>query len=93
MLKKAYLRSDINDDSKANHSVKIQDLIILGTICAIAADAKSPDTLWFVKIISEQLTAAPSDPDDYGDKIIGESNYFIGHFWEKVSEKKNSSVY
>ena len=42
---------------KAKHSVSITNLIVPGSICAIAADAKSPDTLWFVKIDSSKSKA------------------------------------
>ena len=44
VLKKASLRSDVVEE-KAKHSVSVNDLILPGSICAIAADAKSPDTI------------------------------------------------
>ena len=44
VLKKTSLWSDAVEE-KARHSVSVIDLILPGSIYAIAADAKSPDTI------------------------------------------------
>ena len=44
VVKKASPWSDVVEE-KAKHSVSITDLIVSGTICAIAVDAKSSDAL------------------------------------------------
>ena len=45
------------------------EFILPGSICALAADQKSPDTVWFVKIV-EQIVPTTEMTDDYGHKVI-----------------------
>ena len=92
VLKKASLWSNIVEE-KAKHSVSITDLIVPGSICAIAAYAKSPDTLWFVEIDSSESKATPPQIDDYGNTVIPGHPYFEGRFLEKASEKKYNITY
>ena len=45
------------------------EFILPGSICALAADQKSPDTVWFLKI-DEQIVPTTGLTDDYGHKVI-----------------------
>ena len=50
---------------------RIQDLICSNTICTIAADEKSPDTVWFVYVVdSECINDGRNDYKDiYGHSV------------------------
>lgn len=92
VLKKASLRSDVVEE-KAKHSVSVNDLILPGSICAIAADAKSPDTIQFVKIGSSGSKATSPQIDEYGNAVIPGQPYLFIRFLEKASEKKHNITY
>ena len=61
-------------------------------MCAIAASEKSPDTVWFLKIVKEG-TATKTIFDEYGHSIIEGSSYVEGKYLEFETSKKNEKVY
>ena len=57
-LNKVSLRSfttDISDDQSYKET-NAEEFLLAGTICAIAADVKSIDTFWLIKIIHDKET-------------------------------------
>lgn len=90
-LKTTALRSHTEKDVTDEEIDK--EFILPGSICAIAANEKSIDTVWFVKIIAEEETSQNEIIDDYGFKIIPGQKFFTGNFLEKVSTKRNKQLY
>ena len=85
-LNKTSLRSDFaleepvitdEDDDK-----RVNEFLLPGSICAIAADTKSIDTVWFVKIVCEQ-DAEEDVVDDYGFRVALGQRYLKGHYVEQ----------
>ena len=62
-----------------------------GCICAIAADDKSTDTVWFVKI-AERSEADKKCTNDYGHTVRQGNEYFSGKYleWENETRHKTS---
>ena len=59
-----------------------------GCICAIAADDKSTDTIWFVKII-ERCETDKQCTNDYGHTVAQGNEYFSGKYLERESETRH----
>ena len=85
-LNKTSLRSDFaleepviadEDDNKP-----VTEFLLPGSICAIAADTKSIDIVWFVKIVCEQ-EAAEDVVNDYGFRVALGQRYLKGHYLEQ----------
>lgn len=68
-------------------------LLVPGSICAIAASELSTDTVWFIKIESEEEICDKSITDDYGHTVVHGHKFFKGRYLEKSSSKKNHDVY
>ena len=80
-LNKVSLRSDtlvFEGESEA-----IEDFLLSQSYCAVAADQKSKDTIWFIKITNKS-SAIDSMSDDYGNKIAPDQQYLEGHFMEET---------
>ena len=85
-LKKATLRSSTvaeNTTDNADASIKkaVNDFLVPAYICAIAADDKSTDTVWLVKII-ERCEADKQCTDVYGHTVAQGNEYFSGKYLE-----------
>ena len=65
----------------------VTDCLQVNSICAVAADNKSYEPVWFVKII-EEVTADKEIQDDYGVTVTEGETVLKGHFLEKSSETK-----
>ena len=66
---------------------------ILGVaICAMAADVKSVDMAWFVKVV-DKIKATEDIVDEYGHKILEGQIYLKGHYLERISDTKKNIKY
>ena len=104
-VKKNVLRSNDNipgtsvsvetesDDNapNSNHDVIIE-YCTPGSICAIAANYNSSETVWFVKILSEQVTNN-SVSDAYGHTIGANQRFLSCLMLEKHCEHRNGFEY
>lgn len=65
-----------------------------GSIVAVAAEEKSEDSVWFIKIIENNETINDiAKIDDYGNVIPGGVNFFKGHFLEREYVKKSCQLF
>lgn len=60
----------------------LTELLLPNSVCAIAANNKSSDTLWLVLIL-EQNVDESNEPDDYGHTIPKGCSFITGHYLEK----------
>ena len=74
-LKETTLRSSLPSNDDVAEVDK--EFILPGSVCAIAASEKSSDTVWFVRIESEE-TLQEATTDDYGHTIIPRQKFFKG---------------
>ena len=85
---------ETESDDKApnsNHDVIIE-YCTPGSICAIAANYNSSETVWFVKILSEQVTNN-NVSDAYGHTIGANQRFLSCIMLEKHCEHKNGFEY
>ena len=84
VLKEPMLRSQnlelINLDTSQKAST---DFFLTGSVCVVAAATKSADTVWFVKIIGDDIANDHNVVDYYGHQIAIGQNYLIGHYFER----------
>ena len=66
------------------------EFFLASDFCALAADSKSSDTVWFMKIKEEGIGPAT---DDYGIKIPEGCKYLQGKFLEKVTESNEKLTF
>ena len=62
------------------------------SVCAVAADTNSVNTVWFVKIF-EELVAEEDVVDDYGQKVNKGFAHFKGHYTEETKSVKDGCFY
>ena len=74
-------------NEKSSH----HEFLVPGSFCAVAADRKSIDLVWFVKMENE---FEPSEEvDDYGHKVPAGQSCIRGSYLEKTSTNKNGDNY
>ena len=91
-LKKVTLRSTSTPVSSDSGSSDHNEFILPGSICALAADQKSPDTVWFIKI-DERIVPTAEMTDDYGHKVIQGQVCFKGRYLEKDSTSRKEQSF
>ena len=73
------------DQHKAAALDKLDDVthefLLPNSVCAIAADEKSIDTFWLVKIL-EETVAEGNITDDYGHMVLDGQRYIDGRYLE-----------
>ena len=89
LLKKTTLRYGID---KEDHVIS-EDFLFPATICAVAASETSQDSVWFIKIDSEEQEALELLTDNYGHCISSSQKYVAGKYLEKVGSKKQCQTY
>ena len=81
---------------EANTNEKVtetaHEFLLAGTFCALAADSKLSDTVWFMKIEEEEEGRGPAT-DDYGIKILDGCKYLQGKFLEKVTKSNKKLTF
>ena len=93
-LKEPMLRSQNFEHNAASSQKATSDFFLAGSVCAVAADAKSYDTVWFIEIIDEGFAHNDNIVDDYGHQIALGQNYLIGHYFERdFSSSKHEQLY
>ena len=70
----------------------LSDFLLPGSVCAVAADTNSVNTVWFVKIL-EELVAEEDVIDDYGQKVNKGFAHFKGHYMEETKSVKDGCFY
>ena len=74
----------------ASKNKNVTEFFLPGSICALAADKKSTDKFWCMKIEGEGVGPAT---DDYGFIIPEGCNHLLGRFLEKGSENNKLTTY
>ena len=59
----------------------------------VAADEKSIDTIWFIRVSGNECIGCDNEKDDYGNVVPYGESFFKGHFLELVVEKSSHRVY
>ena len=89
---------DVDEDSEDEdiaHEKLTTEILAPGTIVALAAEKKSVDTFYLIKIMMEECTLDDDALDDYGHKLRSGQPHLQGNFLEKIcgSSKLYKSVY
>ena len=71
---------------------RINDFLTDDSIVAIAADEKSDETIWFIKIRSQEV-AASVIADDYQHTIAPEQAYLVANYFEKQHSSTKGTYY
>ena len=82
ILKETLLRSSCMESNTSERNTDKCDFLMPESICAVAADQQSSDTVWFIKIEGESITKEEIC-DDYGVKVGLGQKYLYGKFLEK----------
>lgn len=85
-LKETILRSN-QEEVPLETTQTGHEFLLPNTVCALAAEKKSPDTVWFVEI-EEEAIAANDLIDDYGVTVPEGNRYLRGSYLEKESDNK-----
>ena len=89
MLKKTTLW---NDPDKEDHVIS-EDFLFPGTNWAVVASETSQDSVWFIRIYSEEQEALELLTDDYGHCTSSGQKYVASKYLEKVVSKKQYQTY
>ena len=73
-------------------SEAIEDFLLPKSYCAVSADQKAKDTIWFIKITNIS-SVIDSISDDYGNKIAPGQQYLEGHFMEETVSSLKGYTY
>ena len=94
-LNKAHLRSNeaefvpSNDDND-----NVNSFLTPESIVAIAADKKSIDTIWFIKVIEAECVNDDEDEHDaYGHSVPKGVAFMKGNFLEKIQDSTNGQIF
>ena len=71
----------------------VNEFLMADSICAVAADSRSSDTVWFVRLHSNPEEATAYITDDYGHNIAPGQTYIHALYYEKQKTTRNSQVY
>ena len=71
----------------------VNEFLMADSICAIAADSRSSDTVWFVRLHSNPEQATAYITDDCGHNIAPGQTYIHAFYYEKQKTTRNSQVY
>ena len=66
-------------EKNEEHMKALDDFLLPGSVCALAAANNSADTLWFVQIKGE-FESTTSVSDYYGHIVTPDQNYMLGPF-------------
>ena len=98
-LKSTLRSSDVApnpDQHKAAALDKLDDVthefLLPNSVCAIAADEKSIDTFWLVKIL-EETVAEGNITDDYGHVVLDGQRYIDGRYLKFHTTKRNHHIF
>lgn len=83
--------SEEQNEEQINYESSVDDFILPNTICAIAADNNSSDTVWFIRIIKEDV-AVSEIMDDFGHVANG-MKFFRGNYLEQNKPVKDGVLY
>ena len=86
LLKETILRSNVERDTITSVGSYVNNFLQVNSICAVAADNRSYEIVWFVKIIEKVL-------DDCGAKVTEGETVLQGHFLEKSNQTKSGQTY
>ena len=91
---KVYLRSNnAKPDQDEEDETDITDFVAAGSLVAVAADTKSIDTVWFVRVLENGCIGKDNDCDDYGNSIPFGTSFIKGNFLELSDEKTHHRLY
>ena len=68
------------------------EFLLPGSVCVIAADEKSTDTAWLVKIF-EETVAKDNISDHYGHVVLDGQRYIDGRYLEFHITKQNNHIF
>ena len=90
-LKETTLRSQVLSGSSCSKETA-KEFLLPGSICAIAADAKSTDTIWFVYIVDVE-EALDDKLDSYGHAIPPGHMYVRARYLERMGDTNKGQKY
>ena len=70
-----------------------QDFVLPDTYCAVAADKSSPETLWFIKVITLHDASDETKTDEWGITIPPGQQKIEGTFVVKNSACSDGDIY
>ena len=91
-MKETSLRLNVERDTITSVGSYVNNFLQINSICAVEADTKSYETVWFVKII-EEVTAGKKMQDDYDVTVTEGKTVLKDHFLEKSSQTKTGQTY
>ena len=100
MLNKRSMRSNFSkrcetedQDIVDEMHITLSSFIEIGSICAIAANDASFDTVFFVHILSDEVEAEDIITDDFNHQISTKQIYYKCHYLEKSVEGSKGYTY
>jgi hypothetical protein len=81
-----------SDGEDANEVEVVNEFLLPGSVCAIAATEKSSDTVWFLKIV-QQSVAEQNLYDGHGHCILEGNSYIEGKYLEYDGENRKVKLY
>ena len=82
-------KSKENDETEV---ITVNEFLLPGSVCAIAADEKSADMVWFVYIECEK-EAGKDEIDSYGHIGAEGHNFICGKYLEKIGTVKGGKKF
>lgn len=84
---------DVVENEDKSDSQTAHDFICPDSIVAVAADERSADTIWFIKVLENECVECVDVKDDYENVVVRGESFFKGHFLEMIKEKKSHKVF
>ena len=91
-LNEVFLQSNESSEDITTVSNISNGFLAPNSFCAIAADEKSSETVWFLQIKSTEVANA-NMVDDYGHTIAAGMEYLLGSYLEKCKETKKGRLF
>ena len=92
-LRSNYNDKNINDGVERDEKTTSHNYFLLpGSVCVIAVDNKSTNTVWFVQIIRE-LDSPENVIDDYGHTASAGQKYMLGYLLEQEHDQITKTKY
>ena len=99
-LNQTFLRSNVGNNDITEDDIEVDDddnysksdFLVIDSVCAVATDVSSSDTVWFIKITDDSI-AVGDIYDDYQHKITAGQHYLEGHYLEKHTESRKGQTY
>ena len=75
----------MQEQSNVHEDNETDNFLLLETIVIVAAEKKSSDTIYFIKIINIEEGSLSSITNEHNNVIYAGQGYLINHFLEKIN--------